>query len=81
MMALALPPADTGNATVIHCPKSGVSLWDLGDFQESMEEARVRALPILQALAAERKAAAAGAAAPAAAAAQPASAVKSPAAR
>lgn len=35
--------SDSGDIEVICSPKSGVSLWDLGDFEDQFESARMRA--------------------------------------
>ena len=38
------------NASVVYSPRSGVSFWDLGDYQQQFEEAHARAVPLLRAL-------------------------------
>ncbi|KAL4423328.1 hypothetical protein ABPG77_006123 [Micractinium sp. CCAP 211/92] len=38
------------NAVVVKSPKSGVSFWSYGDYEQQFEAARQRALPVLRAL-------------------------------
>lgn len=43
-------PAARQNAVVVKSPKSGVSFWSYGDYEQQFEAARQRALPVLRAL-------------------------------